>query len=88
MNDWLQTCAASLLPMARSFSRSSGIATEDLLQEVSIKLYRKADKVRAAPHPGRYMRVLARNAMIDHYRKVARRRRIARMVRLDSVYFV
>lgn len=82
LSAWLEQCLLSVRYLAYSFAQSSGIDAEDLLQEVGLKLFRKAEKVLAAPNHTGYVRVLARNTMIDHYRKVARRRRKCRFVAL------
>jgi RNA polymerase sigma factor (sigma-70 family) len=84
LDAWLAVCVASVRGLAWSFSQSSGIEVDDLLQEVSIKLYRKADKVLATRNPMIYAKRVARNAMIDQYRKVARRRRKLAMVSLEG----
>lgn len=76
MDAWIEQCLLKIRGMAWSFSQSSGIDTEDLLQEVALKLYRKSEKVLAARQPASYAWALARFTMIDQYRKVARRRRI------------
>lgn len=80
---WIEQCLVSLRWMAYSFSQSSGIDAEDLLQEVALKLFRKSEKVLALPNPMGYVKVLARNTMIDEYRKVARRRRKLWLVGLE-----
>lgn len=84
LDAWLLACTASVWGMAWSFSQSSGIAADDLLQEVAIKLYRKSDKVLATCNPMVYAKVVARHTMIDHYRKVARRRCKVPLVSLDE----
>lgn len=76
LDAWIEYCTTKMQGMAWSFSQSSGIAADDLLQEVATRLFLKSEKVLYAPNPNAYARVLARNCMIDHYRKVARRRRI------------
>lgn len=85
LDGWIEHTLLKVRGMAWSFSQSSGIAAEDLLQEVAIKLYRKSEKVLAARDPLPYARTLARYTMIDHYRKVVRRRRIiGRVMSLDE----
>jgi RNA polymerase sigma factor (sigma-70 family) len=85
MDAFIEQCLTSVRYMAYSFSQSSGIDAEDLLQEVGLKLFRKSDKVLAVRNCSGYVKVLARNTMIDHYRKVARRRRLVRLVELGRV---
>jgi RNA polymerase sigma factor (sigma-70 family) len=67
----------SIRSMAYSFARSSGIDAEDLLQDVAIRMTQKWDMIMGVERPHTYARILARNAMINAYRKVARRRGIA-----------
>ena len=83
LDAWIEACLANVRYMAWSFSQSSGIDAEDLLQEVALKLFLKSDKVLAKHNPMTYAKVLARNAMIDQYRKVARRRRRAWVMSLE-----
>jgi DNA-directed RNA polymerase specialized sigma24 family protein len=65
-----------------SFARSSGLEVDDLQQEIEIRLYRKWHLIMGARKPLAYARLVARNCLIDHYRKVARRRRIVAMMPL------
>jgi len=65
-----------------SFARSSELEFDDLRQEVEVRLYCKWHLVVNARKPLAYARLVVRNCLIDHYRKVARRRRIARMMPL------
>jgi RNA polymerase sigma factor (sigma-70 family) len=68
-----------------SFARTSGLDREDLTQEVAIKLIRRWDQVMAAEYPQAYARRVARNQLIDLYRKVARRRGIAPSVSMQAL---
>jgi len=61
-------------PLARSFARSSGIDVDDLLQDVAVRMWRFREKVLWAEKPVAYSRVLARNAMINCYRRRVRER--------------
>jgi RNA polymerase sigma factor (sigma-70 family) len=67
----------SIRSMAYSFARSSGIDAEDLLQDVAIRMTQKWDMIMGAEQQRAYVRQLARNAMINAYRKIARRRGLA-----------
>jgi RNA polymerase sigma factor (sigma-70 family) len=67
----------SIRSMAYSFARSSGIDAEDLLQEVAMRMTQKWDMIMSAEQQRAYVRQLARNAMINAYRKIARRRGLA-----------
>lgn len=85
LDPWIEYCLMKLRGMAWSFERTSGVSREDLLQDVALRLYCKSEKVLAARKPMAYARVLARNVMIRHYQKAARRRRIiGRVASLDE----
>jgi RNA polymerase sigma factor (sigma-70 family) len=66
--------------LAYSFSQSSGIEVEDLLQEIAMQFVRKWNKIIVTRKPEVYIKTIARNILIDHYRKVARRRKQIREV--------
>ena len=84
LDGWIEACLVNVRYMAWSFSQSSGIDVDDLLQEVALKLFLKSDKVLAKHNPMTYAKVVARNAMIDQYRKVARRRRRAWVMSIEG----
>ena len=67
-----QKCAS----LARSFSLSSEIPVDDLLQEVGIRIWRFRHRVFEAEKPVAYSRILARNTMINQYHRTMRQRRI------------
>ena len=63
----------SVRAVAGSFSRSSGIPAEDLLQEVACKFIVKWMQIISAREPLPYARVVAKNAMIDLYNEKKRK---------------
>jgi DNA-directed RNA polymerase specialized sigma24 family protein len=67
----------SIRAMAYSFARSSGIDAEELLQDVAMRMTQKWDMIMGAEQQRAYVRQLARNAMINAYRKIACRRGLA-----------
>jgi DNA-directed RNA polymerase specialized sigma24 family protein len=73
----LTTLLQSIRPMTYSIARSSGIDADDLYQDIAIRMTSKWPLIMQAQFQHSYVRRLARNAMINAYRKVARRRRIA-----------
>ena len=73
----LMTLLQSIRPMTYSFARSSGIDADDLYQDIAIRMTCKWPLILQVQYPRSYVRRLARNTMINAYRKVARRRRIA-----------
>ncbi|MBO0793914.1 MAG: sigma-70 family RNA polymerase sigma factor [Ktedonobacteraceae bacterium] len=85
LDAWIELCMVECRALANSFAQSSGIAPEDLLQEVAIKLFRKAEMVLAAPNPHKYAMWVAKNTMIEQYRVVAKRRRQVQFVSLDAM---
>jgi DNA-directed RNA polymerase specialized sigma24 family protein len=54
--------------MAFSFSETSGISTDDLLQEIGLRLWQKWHLVANAADPERYALVVARHHLINLYR--------------------
>jgi DNA-directed RNA polymerase specialized sigma24 family protein len=85
----IELCLDAARPIAISFSRSTDIAAEDLLQEVALKLWVKWPLVLGAGEPlgpVGYAKALAKCTLINRYQRVAKRRSIARMVSLDCPF--
>ncbi len=49
-------------------------AAEDILQEVMLRIHRHATELKSAPSVGGWIHEIARNAIIDHYRRAVVRR--------------
>jgi DNA-directed RNA polymerase specialized sigma24 family protein len=60
-----------------SFSRSTGVAVEDLKQEIALRLFVKIERIVAARNPMAYARVTALNSLRAQYDLEVRRRRLA-----------
>jgi RNA polymerase sigma-70 factor (ECF subfamily) len=56
--------------------RSREIA-EDILQEVMLRIHRRADAIQRADAVGAWVHAIARNAIADHYRSAQARREVA-----------
>jgi DNA-directed RNA polymerase specialized sigma24 family protein len=80
----MNECICKVKQAAWSFSQSSGISQEDLLQEVGMKLVVKWALILDARDPLAYSLRVARNAMIDQYRVVARQRKHMKVVSLEK----
>ena len=68
--------------LAWSFAQSSGLDVEDLVQDVEVRFFVKWHLIINAKNPLPYACKVARNHLINKYRKVARRRQIAPMMPL------
>jgi RNA polymerase sigma-70 factor (ECF subfamily) len=62
-------------PLARFIARrvADPQDAEDVLQEVMLRMHRHGDELASADHVGAWVHRIARNAVIDHYRRRAAR---------------
>ncbi len=73
-------------PLAWSFAQSSGLEVDDLLQNVALRMWRHWSDILSTNNPYPYASIVARRCLIDQYAKVARRRRIVRMMPLEEAW--
>jgi DNA-directed RNA polymerase specialized sigma24 family protein len=84
-----ETLLTEILRNARydivSFAQSSGLDRDDLAQEVAMKIIRRWETIITRESPLPYARRVARNTLIDEYNRVAKRRRLAPLVSMQSL---
>jgi DNA-directed RNA polymerase specialized sigma24 family protein len=84
-----ETLFSEMLRNARydivSFAQSSGLDRDDLAQEVAMKIIRRWETIITRESPLPYARRVARNTLIDEYNRVAKRRRLAPLVSMQSL---